>query len=136
MVEYSLVVSLANFGVLNYQQSDAGDALKKGKDVTVIECGNVVRLSKDKQGMVSREVLTKRWMDWVDYWAIDYDYDGAVFKNSWQSFRTRQDRSLLLEAPPHACPKHAHTIAVMVIDIFANETLSMVQIPAKKEVRI
>ena len=30
---------------------------------------------KDKTGVISREVLTKRWTDWVDYWAVDFNYE-------------------------------------------------------------
>jgi site-specific DNA-methyltransferase (adenine-specific)/adenine-specific DNA-methyltransferase len=31
-------------------------------------------VSKDKQGVVTRERLTRKWTDWVDYWAVDFDY--------------------------------------------------------------
>jgi site-specific DNA-methyltransferase (adenine-specific)/adenine-specific DNA-methyltransferase len=33
-----------------------------------------MKVSKDKDGVVTREVLTKHWTDWVDYWAVDFDY--------------------------------------------------------------
>jgi site-specific DNA-methyltransferase (adenine-specific)/adenine-specific DNA-methyltransferase len=33
-----------------------------------------MKVSKDKDGIVTREVLTKHWTDWVDYWAVDFDY--------------------------------------------------------------
>ncbi len=26
-------------------------------------------------GIVSKEVLTKNWTDWVDYWAVDFDFE-------------------------------------------------------------
>ena len=26
-------------------------------------------------GPVTRDVLTKKWTDWVDYWAVDFDYE-------------------------------------------------------------
>lgn len=28
-----------------------------------------------EHGIVSRDVPTKRWTDWVDYWAVDFDYE-------------------------------------------------------------
>jgi hypothetical protein len=40
-----------------------------------VENGQVVKLSKDKKGVVTREVLTKRWTDWVDYWAVDFNFE-------------------------------------------------------------
>ena len=30
-------------------------------------------MSKDKKGAITRDVLTKEWTDWVDYWAVDFD---------------------------------------------------------------
>ena len=32
------------------------------------------KVSKNKNGIVKREKLTKHWTDWVDYWAVDFDY--------------------------------------------------------------
>jgi hypothetical protein len=32
-------------------------------------------VSKDKNGVVTREVLTKKWSDWIDYWAVDFNYE-------------------------------------------------------------
>ena len=49
--------------------------LKEGKSEVVCEQGQLVKISKDKQGVVTREVLTKQWTDWVDYWAVDFDYE-------------------------------------------------------------
>jgi site-specific DNA-methyltransferase (adenine-specific)/adenine-specific DNA-methyltransferase len=48
--------------------------LKEGKSEVVCESGKLIKVSKDKKGVVSREVLTKKWTDWVDYWAVDFDY--------------------------------------------------------------
>jgi len=33
-----------------------------------------VKVSKDKKGVITREVLTKQWTDWIDYWSVDFDY--------------------------------------------------------------
>lgn len=64
-----------------------------------------------------------RWSDWIDYWSIDFDYDGETFVNSWQSYRTRQDPSLSLISDPHDYDSPgAKTIVVKVIDIFGNDT--------------
>jgi len=34
--------------------------------------GQIVKVSKDAKGIVRREVLTEKWSDWVDYWAVDF----------------------------------------------------------------
>jgi adenine-specific DNA-methyltransferase len=49
--------------------------LKAGKSEVVCEAGKLMKISKDKQGIVTRDVLTKKWTDWVDYWAVDFDYE-------------------------------------------------------------
>ena len=50
--------------------------LKEGSSKIVIENGQIIKLSKDKKTeVVTKEVLTKKWTDWVDYWAVDFDME-------------------------------------------------------------
>jgi len=163
----SLTVELTDFSVYYSQgitESIAAE-LKEGKSEVVCEQGQLIKLNKDKQGIVTRDVLTKKWTDWVDYWAIDFDYEsrkeiikvaknmgvegalpgaadtaefldfeerwtGAyVFENEWQSFRTRKDRDLELVSATHSYEKPGrYTIAVKVIDIFGNDTMTLIPV--------
>ena len=52
-----------------------------------------------------------------------------IFENEWQSFRTRQNRELELTTRRHtyAAPGR-YTIAVKVIDIFGNDTMTLVPV--------
>ena len=72
-----LSIELTDFSVF-YNQDNSGEieeALKPGGSKVVVENGQVVKISKDKQTeIVSKEVLTKKWGDWIDYWAIDYNF--------------------------------------------------------------
>jgi DNA modification methylase len=144
-------VTLKDFGVY-YRQDDLdalGEKLKPGGSKVTVESGQVVKISKDKQGKVTREVLTKKWTDWIDYWAVDFDYenrreiirlveDGAekdvwtgnyIFENEWQSFRTRKNRTLELTSAEHEYPNRGRfKIAVKVIDIFGNDTTKVVEV--------
>ncbi|HRG57283.1 MAG TPA: hypothetical protein PLG56_14655, partial [Lacunisphaera sp.] len=73
----ALAVELSDFSVY-YSQGIAeaiAAELKEGKSEVVCEQGKLIKISKDKQGIVSRDVLTKKWTDWVDYWAVDFDYE-------------------------------------------------------------
>ena len=69
-------VTLKNFGVFYRQDSTnaLGEQLKPGGSKVTVDGGQVVKVTKDKGGKVSREVLTKKWTDWIDYWAVDFDY--------------------------------------------------------------
>jgi len=149
-------VELTNFSV-NYEQDanlDPGDKsdLGKGQSKIIVRGGQVVKLSKDDKRVVHEEVLTKSWTDWIDYWAVDFDFESKkelvqvknddgefeekwtgnyVFENEWQSFRTKQDRELELETPWHEIEEledHPRKIAIKVVDIFGNDTMKIIKI--------
>lgn len=145
-------VKLKDFGVY-YRQDDIDSLLvdmKNGGSKVTVENGMVVKISKDKSGIVTRDVLTKVWSDWIDYWAVDFDFEnrkeilriteadgkerevwtgGYIFENEWQSYRTRKDRSLELVSASHEyAAKGRYKIAVKVIDIFGNDTTKVVEV--------
>jgi DNA methylase len=73
----ALSIELTDFSV-HYSQGlvDSITAeLKAGKSEVVCDAGQLVKFTKDKDGIVRREVLTKKWTDWVDYWAVDFNYE-------------------------------------------------------------
>ncbi|MDT8422476.1 MAG: hypothetical protein RQ724_01760 [Desulfuromonadales bacterium] len=61
--------------------------------------------------------------EWQEQWTGDY-----VFENEWQSFRTKKDRSLELISVAHECPPGRRKIAVKVVDIFGNDTMTIVEV--------
>ncbi|MGQ0528508.1 MAG: site-specific DNA-methyltransferase, partial [Panacagrimonas sp.] len=165
-------IELTDFSVY-YSQGAAEAAIaaiKEGKSQVVCEQGQLLKLSKNKDGVVKRERLTKEWTDWVDYWAVDFDYQsrkeiikvavehespssapsghllplagegtttefeerwtgGYIFENEWQSFRTRRSRELELISAEHSYQRPGrYTVAVKVIDIFGNDTMTLVPV--------
>ncbi len=147
----SVAVELTDFSVFYSQDSiaNAEAAIKNKGSRIVVEKGQIVKVSKDKDGIVNREVLTKHWTDWIDYWAVDFDFESKreivrmknedsdeweerwtgdfIFENEWQSFRTKKDRSLELKSVFHECTKGRRKIAVKVVDIFGNDTMTIVE---------
>ncbi len=146
----SVAVELTDFSVLSSRDSNANVALslKNKASIVVVDTGQLFKISKNKDGIVSREVLTKKWTDWIDYWAVDFNFEskreiihqkspetgaveeiwtgGYIFENEWQSFRTKKDRSLVLTSVFHECSAGKHKIAVKVVDIFGNDTMTVV----------
>ncbi len=145
-----LSIELTDFSVF-YNQDAVGieDELKPGKSKIIIENGQVVKVTKNKDtDLVEREILTKKWSDWIDYWAVDYDFtdrkeiikikDGDeikevwtgdyIFDNEWQSFRTKKDRNLELVSAPREMPKGDYKIAVKIVDIFGNDTTKIIDV--------
>ncbi|MDE0016350.1 MAG: site-specific DNA-methyltransferase [Candidatus Poribacteria bacterium] len=148
----TVAVELTDFSVFYSQDSisHAEQTLKNRSSRIVVEKGQVVKVSKDADGIVSREVLTKHWTDWIDYWSVDFDFESKqeiirmqdsqtgeweeqwtgdyVFENEWQSFRTKKDRSLELTSVAHECEPGSRKLAVKVVDIFGNDTMTIVEV--------
>ena len=57
-----------------FHRQRRGDAQEQGSKI-VVEKGQIVKVSKDKDGIVSREMLTQNWTDWIDYWAVDFNFE-------------------------------------------------------------
>jgi adenine-specific DNA-methyltransferase len=150
----SLQVTLTDFGVF-YRQDDADATaaeLRNGNEKIVVDQGQVVRVAKDKKGVITKENLTSNWQDWIDYWAVDFDFasqpetitvleDGKevkkrtgkyIFENEWQSFRTKSDRSLEITSTPFSYSDAGnYSVAVKVIDIFGNDTTRVFKVKVK-----
>lgn len=146
-----LTIELTNFSVFYSQDSDEStlEKLKPGSSKVIVENGQVVKVSKDKKSNeVSKEILTKKWSDWIDYWAIDFDYQSRkevirveengeekdvwtgdyIFDNEWQSFRTKKVRELELTSAIRQITKGKRKVAVKVVDIFGNDTTKVIEV--------
>jgi len=148
-----VAIELTDFSVF-YNQDNTGEVeekLRAGGSKVVIENGQVIKISKDKKTeIIEKEVLTKKWTDWIDYWSVDFDYESKkeivrvidektseekeqwtgnyIFENEWQSFRTKKDRTLELTSAFKATGKGKMQVAIKVIDIFGNDTTKVIEI--------
>ena len=65
----------------------------------------------------------QKWSDYIDYWAVDWDFQHDTFMNQWQAYRTRKVRKLDLESAEHRYPRPgSYQVLVKVVDIFGNDT--------------
>lgn len=73
----SVAVELTDFSVFYSQDSIAAAeaSLKDKSSKIVAEKGQIVKVSRDAKGVFSRERLTKKWTDWIDYWAVDFNFE-------------------------------------------------------------
>ena len=148
----TVAVKLTNFSVFYSQDSiaHAEQSLNKKGSRIAVEKGQIVKVSRDANGVFSRDVLTKHWTDWIDYWSVDFDFESKreiirvqepetgeweeqwtgdyIFENEWQSFRTKKDRSLELTSVAHECIPGRRKLAVKVVDIFGNDTMTVLDI--------
>jgi len=146
-----LSVELTDFSVF-YSQDDSGEIaeeLRPGGAKVIVEDGQVVKISKDKDSdIISKEVLTKKWSDWIDYWAVDFDFASRkeiikviendkekevwtgdyIFDNEWQTFRTKKNRGLELTSAAKEVSKGKYKVAIKVVDIFGNDTTRVIEV--------
>lgn len=149
-----VTVEITDFGVF-YAQDDADSTaigLQTGAARVVIDSGQVVRVSKDKSGLIKKEILTKSWRDWIDYWAVDFDFESQkevaasakeetvvatwtgryIFENQWQDFRTKESRSIKTVSAQHKYDTPGeYKIAVKVVDVFGNDTTKVIKFRVK-----
>jgi len=67
------------------------------------------------------------WSDYIDYWAVDWDFRNDTFRQGWAAYRTRKEKEFPLVSESHTYEKAGRRrILVRVIDIFGNVTRQVV----------
>ncbi len=149
-----IAVELIDFAVF-YNEDNIGidESLTNGKSKIIVENGQIVEKKKDNDGIISENILTKNWHDWVDYWSVDFDYESKleiikfktekgeieeewtgnyVFENEWQSFRGKYKDNKLekleLKSSYREITKNKTKVAVKVVDIFGNDTMKVIEV--------
>ena len=144
-------VELTDFAVFyNEENFDIKDKLISGRSKIVVEQGQIVQKTKLKDESIEEKFLTKHWQDWIDYWSVDFNYESKkefikvkdeedkiieqwtgnyVFKNEWQSFRSRAlDNKLEFITSKIKINQNSQKVAVKVIDIFGNDTMKVIEV--------
>ena len=149
----TLAMKLTDFSVYYNQgeMEETEDKLRAGSSKVVVENGQIIKVSKDKGSeKISKEVLTQNWTDWIDYWAVDFNYEDKkevvrvvdeetgekkeewtgnyIFENEWQSFRTKQNPDLELQTAEKEVESGPRKVAVKVVDIFGNDTTKVIEV--------
>ena len=149
--EKTITVQLTDF-VTHYTQDDIEDlqqSMRTGSKV-VIEDGQIIKIEKDKNNIITRTLLTENWYDWIDYWAIDFDYlsrpeiikirnesgeiveqrtGNYLFENEWQSFRTKKTPTLEFTSIPYEYKKSGkYKVMVKVVDILGIDTSMLIDV--------
>ncbi len=147
----TITIELTDF-VTHYTQDDIEElqqSMRAGSKV-VIEDGQIFKIEKDKNGIITRTVLTKNWFDWIDYWAIDFNYEDKkeiikikndkgeieekwsgnyLFENEWQSFRTKKNPTLEFTSIAYEYKKAGkYKVMVKVVDILGVDTSKIIEV--------
>jgi hypothetical protein len=84
--------------------------------------------------LIPEEVRSKvkKWSDYIDYWAVDWDFQNDTFMQGWVAYRMRKERKLTLASDSHTYEKAGkYRILVKVIDIFGNDTSQAFDVEVK-----
>ncbi len=95
------------------------DKTQTGKSVTV-ELTDFVIPTDDVPDDVQRAI--KHWAQWVDYWAVDWDFKGDTFHNQWQTYRSKKNPELQKRVAYSYAEPGTYVILIKVIDILGNDT--------------
>lgn len=133
------------FSSLQYLQLKGATAEElPGDEATervVVELGNYVLLSpenipldaKDKEAL--RRVMANDPLALIEYWSVDPDYNGQMFRSVWQDYRENvandndADHCVTrAELKVPKLPKGSRVVCVKAVDVFGFESVAQVRI--------
>jgi len=69
--------------------------------------------------------------DLIDYWAIDWNYQGDTFHNQWQDYRTKKEPRVDKKASHMYKKAGEYQIMVKIIDVFGGDISKIVKVKIK-----
>lgn len=146
-----ITIELTDF-VTHYTQDDIEEIQQNMRAGTKVQIqdGQIWKIEKAKNGIISKTLLTENWYDWIDYWAIDFNYEDKqeiikfknatgeieeqwsgnyLFENEWQSFRTKRNQTLEFTSVEHEYEQSGtYKIMVKVVDILGIDTSKVIEV--------
>ena len=128
------------FSSLQYLEVAAAERRVVGSDEELrVRLSNYVLLSPDAMSLDDNnrarllEVMNSEPLALIEYWAVDPDYDGELFRSVWQDYRGNTDNDedplrVVTEAVLSLSPKVGpRTICVRAVDVFGFESEVVVE---------
>ena len=129
------LASEVRFSSLQYLQAGvAGRKVDGGREALTVKLQNYVLLSPEAINLDQanraklQDVMNSEPLALIEYWAVDPDYDGSVFRSVWQDYRGNTDNdgdalrvvtSAELDLPP---VEGSRTVGVRAVDVFGFES--------------
>jgi adenine-specific DNA-methyltransferase len=84
----------------------------------------------EKEREKLREAMKDNFAILIDYWAVDWDYDGATFRSEWQAIRGNGKRARVVPTETTHTLKAGKTctIAVRLVDVFGNDAAATCEV--------
>lgn len=123
------------FSTLQYLQSEVVARTTDGEgESLVVSLLNYVLLSPEainldeKNRMALQDVMNREPLGLIEYWAVDPDYDGEVFRSVWQDYRGNIENDddplrVVTTATLDLAPKDgSRTVCIRAVDVFGFES--------------
>ncbi|MFZ0896076.1 MAG: site-specific DNA-methyltransferase [Candidatus Nitrosopolaris sp.] len=87
-------------------------------------------IQDEQQQKGVQELVKDEPLSLIDYWAVDWDYDGITFKSTWQAMRRmgRHIQSIPKSTNRKLEGGKLYTIAIRVVDIFGNDASNTINV--------
>jgi hypothetical protein len=112
--------------IVFYELSALSVDIKQDNTKVIIRLTDFMVARDDVPADVLKAV--SHWDEWIDYWAIDFNFRDDTFHNEWQSYRTNKNRKLDLSCEHTYTESGRYIILIKVIDILGNDTTKAVEI--------
>ncbi|MDO5849073.1 MAG: hypothetical protein Q4P18_06035 [Methanobrevibacter sp.] len=116
------------------------ESYNEDNEKLTVELENYVLLSPDalpldeKNQKILQDVVADDPLALIEYWSIDPDYDGEVFRSKWQDYRQNtandNDEFRVIEKAVLNVPKinNPRKICVKAVDVFGFESVVVTEI--------
>ncbi len=112
-----------------YMRLTSPNVRRVGDDESEVSLGllryvlSEIPLDDPEQVEQVRAVAKDNYAILIDYWAIDWDYDGATFRSRWQAFRGngRNLKTVPKSASTYLRDGKEYRVMVRVVDVFGND---------------
>lgn len=124
------------FTTLQYLEAQVSSrTVNGGEERLAVELRNYIMLSPDSVNLASdkdrealQNVINHEPLALIEYWAIDPDYDGKVFRSVWQDYRENADNDddplrVITRARLELSPKDGpRDVCIRAVDVFGFES--------------
>ncbi|MBO1765796.1 site-specific DNA-methyltransferase [Allobranchiibius sp. GilTou38] len=113
--------------VASRKSTSEGEELRVRMDNYVLLSPEAINLD-DANRKALQEVMNSEPLALIEYWAVDPDYDGEIFRSVWQDYRENTDNdadelrvitTAVLNSPAHFGPRR---VCVRAVDVFGFES--------------
>ena len=91
-------------------------------------------IENEKHEKEIQELVKQKPLSLIDYWAVDWDYDGITFKSAWQAMRRMGRNTVMI--PSHTSKDldggKLYNVAIRIVDIFGNGASNTVSVDLRK----